>query len=330
MESQRNSEDKDGDISLAEFTETILNDSVAQVTPIVGSYGTKGRVQTPLENWGFTIPTVESTHDGELRLTHSYEKRKDRETNQYQVSKEILSETVDEEAQMISLEVQKVMEEKYKAEQEAIQLKLQQEKLQREQEQLARKQAKELLVKEQQQQMELEREKALLEKEQRKTQELKDRLTPENIKNKEKIELDWHKAKIMERDVQQKFHKRLVSAESVQVLEGTAGKLTEDETRKIQLKKVKLEARLWKLISTHNLVVASCEIEPMLEEKYQILKQNMYNDITTCEMMLEPITSPISEPSDKIEEAEKFLNPEIIPIMDPTEKEFRERLDSME
>ena len=40
---------------------------------------------------------------------------------------------------MISLEVQKVMEEKYKAEQEAIQLKLQQEKLQREQEELARK-----------------------------------------------------------------------------------------------------------------------------------------------------------------------------------------------
>ena len=113
---------------MAEFTETILNDSVVQVTP-----------------------TAESTCDGELRLTPSYEKRKDRETNQYQVSKEILSETVDEEAQMISLEVQKAMEEKYKAEQEAIQLKLQQEKLQREQEELARKQAEELLVKEQQQ-----------------------------------------------------------------------------------------------------------------------------------------------------------------------------------
>ena len=61
-----------------------------------------------------------------------------------------MNETVDEEAQMISLEVQKVMEEKYKAEQEAIQLKVQQEKLQREQEELARKQAAELLVKEQQ------------------------------------------------------------------------------------------------------------------------------------------------------------------------------------
>ena len=66
----------------------------------------------------------------------------------------------------------------------------------------------------------------------------------------------------------------------------------------------------------------------MLEEKYQ--KQNICNDIATCEMMLEPVTSPISDHSDKIEEAEKFLDPEIIPVMDPTEKEFRERLDSME
>ena len=139
MESQPKSEDKGGDVSLAEFTETILNDSVIQVTPIVGNDGTKGRVQTPLEKGGFTIPTAESPRDGELRLTPSYEKRKGRETNQYQVSKEIMSETVDEEAQMISLEVQKAMEEKYKAEQEAIQLKLQEEKLQREQEELARK-----------------------------------------------------------------------------------------------------------------------------------------------------------------------------------------------
>ena len=305
---------------MAEFTETILNDSVVQVTPIVGSDEAKGRVQTPSEKGEFTIPTAESTREGELRLTPSSEKRKDRETNQYQVSKEILSETVDEEAQMTSLEAQKAMEEKYKAEQEAIQLKLQQEKLQREQEELARKQAEELLVKEQQQQLELEREKALLEKQQRKTQELKDRLTPENIKSKEKIELDLQEVKIMEKDVQQEFCKRLVSAEYVQVLEGTEGKLTEDETRKIQLKKVKLEARLQKLISAHSLVVASYELDPMLEEKYQILKQNMYNDIATCEMMLEPVTSLISDPSDKIEEAEKLLDPEIIPVMDLTEK----------
>ena len=60
-----------------------------------------------------------------------------------------MNETIDEE--MISIEVQKAMEEKFKAEQEAIQLKLQQEKLQREQEELARKQVEELLVKEQQQ-----------------------------------------------------------------------------------------------------------------------------------------------------------------------------------
>ena len=56
----------------------------------------------------------------------------------------------------------------------------------------------------------------------------------------------------------------------------------------------------------------------------------MYNDIATCEIMLEPVTSPMSDSSDKIEEAEKLLDPEIIPVMDPTEKEFRERLGSME
>ena len=56
----------------------------------------------------------------------------------------------------------------------------------------------------------------------------------------------------------------------------------------------------------------------------------MYNDIAPCEIMLEPITSPISDSSDKIEEAEQLLNSEIIPVMDPTEKEFREMLGSME
>ena len=95
LDSQPKSEDKGVDVSLAEFTETILNDSIVQVTPKVRSDGTKGRVQTPLEKGGFTILTAESTHEGELRLTPSYEKRKDRETNQYQVSKEILSETID-------------------------------------------------------------------------------------------------------------------------------------------------------------------------------------------------------------------------------------------
>ena len=92
--------------------------------------------------------------------------------------------------------------------------------------------------------MELEKEKALLEEQQRKTQELKDRLTPENIESNEKIELDLQKARIRESNVQQEFRKKLASAESIQVLEGIAGKLTEDEIRKIQFKKVKLEARL--------------------------------------------------------------------------------------
>ena len=111
----------------------------------------KGKIQTPLEGKEFITPTAESTQEKKLRLTPSYEKRKDREKNQYQVSKDILNETIDEEVKMISIEVQKAVEEKFTAEQEAIQLKLQQEKLQREQEELARKQAEELLVKEQQQ-----------------------------------------------------------------------------------------------------------------------------------------------------------------------------------
>ena len=150
LERQPVDEKKDVEVSLAEFTETILGDSVVQVSPVAGSDKIKGKVQTPLEGKEFITPTAESTWEKKLRLTPSYEKRKDREKNQYQVSKHILNETIDEEVKMISIEVQKAMEEKFKAEQEAIQLKLQQEKLQREQEELARKQAEELLVKEQQ------------------------------------------------------------------------------------------------------------------------------------------------------------------------------------
>ena len=112
--------------------------------------------------------------------------------------------------------------------------------------------------------MELEREKALLEEQQRKTQELRDRLTPENVESKEKIESDVQKAKIRKKDFQQEFCKRLASAESIQVLEGMAGKLTEEEMKKIQLRKIKLEARLRKLISTHSLAVTSYELDPML------------------------------------------------------------------
>ena len=124
----------------------------------------------------------------------------------------------------------------------------------------------------------------MLEEQQRKTQEIKDRLTPENVKSKETIESDLQEAKIRKEDVQKEFSKRLASAESVQMMEGMAGKLTEDETRKIQLRKVKLEARLRKLILAHSLAVTSCEIDSMLEKKYQILKQNIYNDIATCEV----------------------------------------------
>ena len=109
-----------------------------------------------------------------------------------------------------------------------------------------------------------------------------------------------------------------------QVLEGITGKLTEDEMRKIQLRKIKLEARLSKLISAHNLVVLSYELDSMLEEKYQTLKQNMYNKIATCEVMLEPATGQSSEHDNKGEEIEKP------PSMDPIERELRQRLISME
>ena len=111
-----------------------------------------------------------------------------------------------------------------------------------------------------------------MEEQQRKTQELEGRATPENVEGKEDIELDLQKAKIRKGDVQQEFCKRLASAESVQDIEGTAGKLTEPEIKKMHLRKVKLEARLRKLISAHSLVVATCGLDPMLEEKYQTLK----------------------------------------------------------
>ena len=54
--------------------------------------------------------------------------------------------------------------------------------------------------------------KALLEEQQRKTQELRDRLTTENVENKEKVESDIKKAKIRKKDIQQEFRQRLASA----------------------------------------------------------------------------------------------------------------------
>ena len=109
-----------------------------------------------------------------------------------------------------------------------------------------------MLLKEQQQRIELEKEKALLEEQQKKTQELKDRLTPENIEDKVKIESDIEKTKIRRKDIKKDFWKRLASAESIQKLEGTVGHLTEAEAQKIQLRKVKLEGRLRRLISVHS------------------------------------------------------------------------------
>ena len=84
------------------------------------------------------------------------------------------------------------------------------------------------------------------------------------------------------------------------------------------------------MISVHSLAVTSYEIDPMLEEKYQTLKQNICNNIVTSEVMLEPVTSPISSTSDKLEDEEKIPYVEEIPIKDPTEREFRERLRNME
>ena len=93
--------------------------------------------------------------------------------------------------------------------------------------------------------------------------------------------------------------------------------------QKVQLRKIKLEARLRKLISARNLVVSSYELDPMLEEKYQTLKQNIYNEIATCEVMLEPSNSQLSDHEDDMgEEIEKPFNSKVTPSMDPMEKEL--------
>ena len=110
-----------------------------------------------------------------------------------------------------------------------------------------------------------------------------------------------------------------------------AGRLTEDEMWKVQLREIQLEARLRKLISAHNLVMSSYELDPVLEEKYQTLKQNICNEIATCEAMLDLSNSQLSDHEDDMrEEIEKPSNSKVTPSMNPTEKEFREKLDSME
>ena len=127
------------------------------------------------------------------------------------------------------------------------------------------------------------------------------------MEGKEKVESDIKKAKIRKKEFNKNF---------------TKGSLVPNP--------FKIEARLRKLISAHNLAVSSYEHDPMLEEKYQTLKQNMYNEIATCEVMLEPATGQSSEHDEMGEEIEKPLDLKVIPSMDPIEREFRERLDSME
>ena len=57
----------------------------------------------------------------------------------------------------------------------------------------------------------------------------------------------------------------------------------------------------------------------------------IYNEIATCEIMLEPPIGQLSDHNDDMrEEIEKPFDLKVTPPMDPTEKEFRERLDSME
>ena len=81
IEKQSEDEKKDVEVSLAQFTETILGDSVVQVSPVVEIDNIKGKIQTPLEGKEFTTPTAESTWEKKLLQSPSYEKRKDREKN---------------------------------------------------------------------------------------------------------------------------------------------------------------------------------------------------------------------------------------------------------
>ena len=65
--------------------------------------------------------------------------------------------------------------------------------------------------------------------------------------------------------------------------------------------------RLRGLISAHSNVVSSCGFGSVLEEKYQTLKQNIYNDIASCEMMIEMTIGQSSE-QDEEEQGEEPLN----------------------
>ena len=76
-------------MSLAEFTDTIQGQSVVRVSPVTRSDKTKGKVQTPSDTKDFTTPVAELTRESNLKLTPSYECKKQREQNQYQVGKDI-------------------------------------------------------------------------------------------------------------------------------------------------------------------------------------------------------------------------------------------------
>ena len=65
--------EKDVEISLAEFTDTIQRESVVRISLVTGSDKTKGKVQTPSDTKDFTTPVAELTREGNLKLTPSYE-----------------------------------------------------------------------------------------------------------------------------------------------------------------------------------------------------------------------------------------------------------------
>ena len=71
-------EEKDVQVSLAEFTDTIQGQSVVRVLPITGSDKTKGKVQTPSDTKDFMSPAAELTREGNLKLAPSYEHKKER------------------------------------------------------------------------------------------------------------------------------------------------------------------------------------------------------------------------------------------------------------
>ena len=61
----------------------------------------------------------------------------------------------------------------------------------------------------------------------------------------------------------------------------------------------------------------------MLEQKYQTLKQNIYNDIASCEMMLEMTIGQSSE-QDEEEQGEEPLN--LSTQVPPPHEFYRDRI----